>query len=202
MCAQQRHLHAQNKSDECPRRSAMNKLDPPLRLAVGSYQPDSGKGCAMNVISWENGDTEITDTPGCVEPVLAVMVQVVNDWFCTHDDIEDSGLLCPACSVQVLTLAHRTVGTKLTQGTSPVGSKEVLYLDADVRRWLFELQKVFPLFVRGSRFRWLDWEQIADQVRVNRGLAIAHGIIDHFTAHFGVDTRREISRFRVLITGG
>ncbi len=165
----------------------MSTINPPLRLAVGSHQPESGKCCAMNVISWENGDTEITDTPGCVEPVLAVMIQVVNDWFCVHDGIEDTGLLCPACSVQVLPLADRTVGTKLTAGTSAVAIKGVIHLDADGHRWLLELQKVFPLFVRGSRFRWLDWEQIADQVRVSRSLAIPHWIVDHFKAYFGVD---------------
>ena len=166
----------------------MSTINPPLRLAVGSHQPGSGKGCAMNVISWENGDSEITDAPGCVEPVLAVMIQVVNDWFCIHDGIEDTGLLCPACSVQVLALAHCTVGTKLTEGTSPVAIKGALHLDAQVQRWLFELQKVFPLLVGGSRFRWLDWEKIADRVRVSRSLAIPHWIIDHFKAHFGVDT--------------
>ena len=29
----------------------------PLRLATGSHAAGSGQGCAMNVISWENGDT-------------------------------------------------------------------------------------------------------------------------------------------------
>ncbi len=50
-----------------------------------------------------------------------------------------------------------------------------LILVADVNRWLFELQKLFPLLVRGSRFGWLDWEQLANQVRVSRSLAIPHG---------------------------
>ena len=80
----------------------------PLRLAVGSHQAGSGQGCAMNVISWENGDTTITDTPDCADRMLARLVQKVNDGHCTH---RDDDLLCPPCSVEVLALAHRTAGT-------------------------------------------------------------------------------------------
>lgn len=82
----------------------------PLRLSVGSHQAGSGKGCAMNVVSWENGDTSITDMPACSDPFLALMVQRINDTICTH---RDGDLLCPPCSVIVLDLAHRTVGTAL-----------------------------------------------------------------------------------------
>lgn len=59
-------------------------IDHPLRLAVGSHQAGSGKGCAMNLVSWENGDTTITDMPACVDPLLARIVQRVNDTICTH----------------------------------------------------------------------------------------------------------------------
>ena len=83
-------------------------LDHPLRLAVGSHSAGSGKGCAMNVISWESGDTTITDLPACADPLLAELVQRVNDTICTH---RDGDLLCPACSQVALRLAHRTVGT-------------------------------------------------------------------------------------------
>jgi len=62
----------------------------------------------MNVVSWESGDTTITDMPACADEVLAKIVQRVNDAICTH---RDGDLLCPACSVLVLDLAHRTVGT-------------------------------------------------------------------------------------------
>ena len=58
----------------------------PLRLAVGSHKAGSGRGCAMNVISWENGDTTITDLPGCADQVLARIVQRVNDTICAHRD--------------------------------------------------------------------------------------------------------------------
>lgn len=80
----------------------------PLRLAVGSHRAGSGKGCGMNVISWENGDQQITDYPDCADPLLARIVQEVNDYYCTHHVTD---LLCPPCSVEVLALAHRTVGT-------------------------------------------------------------------------------------------
>jgi hypothetical protein len=62
----------------------------------------------MNVISWENGDTTITDYPDCADRMLAKIVQRVNDTICTH---RDGDLLCPACSVEVLALGHRIVGT-------------------------------------------------------------------------------------------
>ena len=95
----------------------MGAVDHPLRLAVGSHKAGSGRGCAMNVISWENGDTTITDYPNCADRVLATIVQRVNDTICTH---RDGDLLCPACSVEVLALGHRIVGT----GTHPLTKLE------------------------------------------------------------------------------
>ena len=95
----------------------MSAVDHPLRLAVGSHRAGSGKGCAMNVISWESGDTTITDLPACADRMLALIVQMVNDRICTH---RDGDLLCPACSVKVLDLAHRIVGT----GTHPLTALE------------------------------------------------------------------------------
>lgn len=91
----------------------MNTFDfpHPLRLAVGSHEAGSGKGCAMNVVSYENGDERITDLPDCADPMLAKVVQGVNDKICIHRHGDD--LLCPECSVEVLALAHRTVGTRL-----------------------------------------------------------------------------------------
>jgi len=80
----------------------------PLRLAVGSHKAGSGRGCAMNVISWENGDSRISDMPDCTHPFLARVVQRLNDSICAH---RDGDLLCADCSVIVLGLAHRTVGT-------------------------------------------------------------------------------------------
>ncbi len=95
----------------------MIAVDHPLRLAVGSHEAGTGMGCAMNVISWESGDTTITDLPACADRMLARIVQLVNDRICTH---RDGDLLCPACSVKVLDLAHRIVGT----GTHPLTEME------------------------------------------------------------------------------
>jgi hypothetical protein len=88
-----------------------DKLAP--RLSVGAGPADGSKMCAMQVISWENGDATITDMPDCADPVLARIVQNVNDNICTH---RDGDLLCPDCSIQVLALAHRTVGTGAPAG--------------------------------------------------------------------------------------
>lgn len=88
----------------------MHDITKPLRLAVGSHTAGSGMGCAMNVISWENGDATITDLPTCSDRFLARVVQSVNDEVCTH---RDGDLLCPDCSQQVIDLGHRTVGTEV-----------------------------------------------------------------------------------------
>lgn len=101
--------------------SASTTPNGPLRLALGSHQAGTGRGCAMNVVSWENGDTRITDLPACSDPMLARIVQRVNDTICTH---RDGDLLCPSCSLIVLDLAHRTVGTS-SHGLSPLDLQRV-----------------------------------------------------------------------------
>ena len=84
----------------------MTEFPHPMRLAAGSHEPGSGKGCAMNVISYVNGDTKITDFPACSARPLARMVQIVNDRLAGAD-----GFLSPEDSVRVLDLGWRTVGT-------------------------------------------------------------------------------------------
>jgi hypothetical protein len=49
----------------------LERLTHSVRLARGSHQPESGKGCAMNVISYINGDPHITDFPDCSARALA-----------------------------------------------------------------------------------------------------------------------------------
>jgi hypothetical protein len=78
----------------------------PLRLASGSHQPGSGKGCAMNVISYENGDKKISDYPECSDRMLARIVQGVNDSLADAD-----GYLSAENSLIALDLGHQTVGT-------------------------------------------------------------------------------------------
>ena len=84
----------------------LDRITHPLRLARGSHQPGSGKGCAMNVISYINGDVEVTDFPACSARPLARMIQELNDGLADED-----GYLSPKNSVLVLNLGWRTVGT-------------------------------------------------------------------------------------------
>jgi hypothetical protein len=99
----------------------LDRITHPLRLASGSHQRGSGKGCAMNVISYINGDTEITDYPRCSARPLARLVQALNDRLAGPD-----GFLSPENSLIVLDLGWQTVGTS---GSPP----EVVW------RWLSEL---------------------------------------------------------------
>lgn len=84
----------------------LDRITHPLRLAKGSHQPESGKGCAMNVISYINGDAQITDFPTCSAPPLALLVQSSNDGLAGPD-----GYLSPENSLLALDLAWQTVGT-------------------------------------------------------------------------------------------
>ena len=84
----------------------MSNIFEPLTLAAGSHESGSGKGCAMNVISWENGDKVITDYPACSDHFLSKIVQEVNDHLA-----ENNGILSAADSIIALDLGHATVGT-------------------------------------------------------------------------------------------
>src|SRR5271168_4088725 len=84
----------------------INRITNPLRLAKGSHQPGSGKGCAMNVISYINGDEQITDFPVCSARPLACLVQSCNDLLAGPD-----GYLSPENSVLALELGWQTRGT-------------------------------------------------------------------------------------------
>jgi len=84
----------------------LDRITHPLRLTKGSHKRGSGKGCAMNVISYINGDVEITDLPKCSARPLARMVQELNDGLA-----DENGYLSPKNSVLVLDLGWRTVGT-------------------------------------------------------------------------------------------
>lgn len=112
----------------------MHKITEPLRLATGSHKAGTGYGCVMNIISWENGDTVITDYPDCVDPVLAEIAQALNDVGCQHakwlhpDDGSTCGknehmiaacmhtrfhvrVLCAECSMKVIEFGHELIGT-------------------------------------------------------------------------------------------
>jgi hypothetical protein len=84
----------------------IDRITHPLRLAKGPHQPGSGKGCAMNAISYIHGDTRITDFPECSARPLAAFVQVCNDLLAGPD-----GYLSPENSLLALELGWQTVGT-------------------------------------------------------------------------------------------
>jgi hypothetical protein len=84
----------------------LERITHPLRLARGSHQPGSGKGCAMNAISYINGDEQITDFPATSARPLASFVQLCNDLLAGPD-----GYLSPEDSLLVLDLGWLTVGT-------------------------------------------------------------------------------------------
>ena len=84
----------------------LDRITNPLRLARGSHQPGSGKGCVMNVISYINGDEQITDFPATSARPLASFVQLCNDLLAGPD-----GYLSPENSLLVLDLGWLTVGT-------------------------------------------------------------------------------------------
>jgi hypothetical protein len=84
----------------------LDRITHPLRLARGSHQAGSGKGCAMNAISYINGDEQITDFPATSARPLASFVQLCNDLLAGPD-----GYLSPEDSLLVLDLGWLTVGT-------------------------------------------------------------------------------------------
>lgn len=54
--------------------------DHPFQLAAGANMgPDDQFGCVMNVVSWMNGDTRITDRPSCTNRVLSSLCITFND---------------------------------------------------------------------------------------------------------------------------
>jgi hypothetical protein len=63
----------------------LDRITNPLRLARGSHQPGSGKGCAMNATSYINGDEQITDFPATSARPLASFVQLCNDLLAGPD---------------------------------------------------------------------------------------------------------------------
>ncbi|OBF23690.1 hypothetical protein A5725_08870 [Mycobacterium kubicae] len=87
------------------------RISHPLRLAKGSHQPGSGKGCAMNVIAYINGDAQITDFPNCSARPLSLLVQACNDQLAGAD-----GYLSPEHTLLALELGWQTVGTAGVSG--------------------------------------------------------------------------------------
>jgi hypothetical protein len=59
----------------------------PIRLLRGSHEDTgyTGHGCIMNVCSYLNGDTHITDQPKCVDPAVVPLAIITNDVLTDED---------------------------------------------------------------------------------------------------------------------
>jgi hypothetical protein len=89
----------------------MTAQDSVPRVRAGEGRPDGSIGlCAMQVISWQDGEDVLTGLPYRADRLLARVVQRTNDNMCAN---RDGRLLCPKCSLAVLALADRTVGTRM-----------------------------------------------------------------------------------------
>jgi hypothetical protein len=119
----------------------------------------------MNVVSWESGDTTITDMPACADRLLAKIVQSVNDAICAH---RDGDLLCPACSVLVLDLAHRTVGTGTVALTALERRRVWVRIAADQARQVAHLN-TDPRVMAGIEAAegWCDGTVTAEECRAH-----------------------------------
>ena len=55
----------------------------PIKLLKGSHPNtgETGSGCLMNVVSYLNGDQEITDRPACACPVVIPIAIWLNDYM-------------------------------------------------------------------------------------------------------------------------
>src|SRR6202046_471220 len=126
-----------------------------LILAKGSHQRESGKGCAMNAISYISGDTQITDFPSCSARPLAAFVQLSNDLLAGPD-----GYLSPEDSFLALELAWQTVGTAHVPDnvihawvaellTSPTWGV-VQYADNDAAEAIFDIADLHRALASGA----------------------------------------------------
>lgn len=57
----------------------MNQIKSPLTLVSGTHDGTHGIGCVMNVVSWVNGDYQITDRPNNIATPLVNLFQMAND---------------------------------------------------------------------------------------------------------------------------
>lgn len=97
----------------------MLKLDSLPVLASGSHKEGSGYACIMNAVSYLNGDSEISDMPGCVYRPLAHLAQAINDNNCGSghpgyriiDEHKHLHQLCPSCTHEMWLFGAELIGT-------------------------------------------------------------------------------------------
>jgi len=166
----------------------LDRITHPLRLARGSHQPGSGKGCAMNVISYINGDAKITDFPECSARPLARMVQALNDRLAGPD-----GFLSPENSVIVLDLGWLTVGTADTPReiawrwladllVHPEMGIVTTVRRVDVRDALIHVATLYMRESRGERVTVVEWRAARGQAQKAKNAAAADA--DAYTAAY------------------
>lgn len=127
----------------------------------------------MNAISYMQGDSDITDYPDCVHPILARAAQMINDSICNEpvDDDMGEGVLCPSCAHQVWLFGSRLMGTGREElcerlGGSAVYARETAWADALVAH----VQRVF-----GER---LTWNNLEPDMKIGQALNYAIGQIE------------------------
>ena len=113
----------------------LERITHPLRLAKGSHQPGSGRGCSMNLVSYVTGEVEISDYPACASASIAMLVQWVNDALAGYD-APDGTLLSPADSIIALELGWLTIGTS---GHEDVEPEWIQWMLSEVRAYQCDL---------------------------------------------------------------
>lgn len=93
-----------------------NRITNPLTIVGGQGKPLHGTGCAMQVVSYTNGDAVITDYPTCSHAALSKPVQTVNDKLGIRGDLRVIQgryykALRPADAMTAVELGFATVGT-------------------------------------------------------------------------------------------
>jgi hypothetical protein len=90
-------------------------VDHPILLGRGGYNAREGRGCIMNVLSWEEGQRPVTDSPASVDPFLRQLGIWANDTCCSpfHSGRPDSRAICAKCTARLLEVGHRTVGSRI-----------------------------------------------------------------------------------------
>lgn len=129
----------------------------PLRVTTGPSKGKDGQGCAMEVVSWINGDKTITDLPECSDACLAQMVQRINDNIGLS---EDSDLVCPSFPLSPEAALYVVELGLLTVGTQGMDSEKLAPLHAELDScWIEAISRRNTAFDDGAplpfqRDRW------------------------------------------------
>jgi hypothetical protein len=114
-------------------------------LSVGSHNRGSGRACIMNAISYLRGDTDITDYPDCVHPILARAAQMINDSICNEPVKDmDEEVLCPSCAHKMWLFGARLMGTGIKELQERHGSLTVSLREKDwINAFVAHVEQVF-----------------------------------------------------------